>query len=295
MNTPSCNIEEARARRILMRRLTGARGSVFLEFALVAPLAVAVVCFTMDFAYLMRLRQQLEICSRFAADVESVCASAYCGSQKGTVITASSVRATLRSYLHYAAKHELTQHPLSSTNEIFIRYRQEGMLMTPVGTFLTGEGTALLEAKDLGGVGEAIMKIFSKALSTILDIVSFRTVRYLTYPIAADYMVGACVSAKAQTLIPASVYDFLGAGGVGLDKTKGFVVLPERHTEEKIYRYFCYMPNRDPVGKRPDTYISYVGNFVDALRSKLGIKEGRTKLKGEPDKEEGKEKKESKK
>ena len=61
----------------LRRRLESTRATVMLEFAFVAPLAVAVAVFAADFTRILRTEQQLEIASRLAADVEAHMADYY--------------------------------------------------------------------------------------------------------------------------------------------------------------------------------------------------------------------------
>ena len=63
--------------RRLRRRLESTRATVMLEFAFVAPLAVAVAVFAADFTRILRTEQQLEIASRLAADVEAHMADYY--------------------------------------------------------------------------------------------------------------------------------------------------------------------------------------------------------------------------
>ena len=63
--------------RRLKRRLESTRATVMLEFAFVAPLAVAVAVFAADFTRILRTEQQLEIASRLAADVEAHMADYY--------------------------------------------------------------------------------------------------------------------------------------------------------------------------------------------------------------------------
>ena len=69
--------DEARSRRRFLRRLLGDRGSLYVEFALVAPLILAMGAFVFDVAHLTLVRQQLEVGARFAADLESRAPSAY--------------------------------------------------------------------------------------------------------------------------------------------------------------------------------------------------------------------------
>ncbi len=261
-NTPR---EETVARRRLLRRLFGDRGSVMLEFAMMAPLALAVIGFTIDFAHLTLTRQQLDICSRFAADVESMKATKF-GELK--IKSSGGVQNTIRSYLVYT-----TQHPLLANRkmaDVYVRYRQEGLPLLPVGAFLNGSGENLLPS-DAPAATKLITGFFSSALKRLTDLLSFRTVRYLTEPFAADYLLGASISMKTNTLFPETLYSSLG-GGIGWDnEKKDFLVLPEKYTAKNVYRAYCYMPNRDPCVKRHPTYAKVVGDFIAKVRKKFKL------------------------
>ncbi len=254
-----------RAERRLPRALCAERGSVLLEFALVAPLALAVIAFTIDFAHLTLTRQQLDICARFAADAESLHQTHY-GTRE--VRTSGNLRNALRAYLVYTTQHPLL--PPRKTTDVYLRYRQEGLPLLPVGAFLTGNGTALMPQNSTAGT-QLIMKLFSAILKSALDLLTFRTARYATEPFASDYLLGASVSTTTNTLFPASLYAALD-GGIGWDKDQhNFLLLAERIGATDSRRAYCYMPNRDPCVKRQPTYSKAVGDLIAKIRKKFGL------------------------
>ncbi len=263
-NTPR---EETVARRRLLRRIFGDRGSVMLEFAMMAPLALAVIGFTIDFGHLTLTRQQLDIASRFAADVESMKATKF---GERWVKSSPGVQNAIRSYLVYT-----TQHPLlakrKASDDVYVRYRQEGLPFLPIGKFLTGEGKDLMPEDSSSGA-KVFMKIFSSILKGALDLMSFRNVRYITEPFAADYLLAASISIRTNTLFPASIYSALGSSGIGWDsETKDFLVLAEKYTPKGPARAYCYMPNRDPCVERQPTYSKAIGDLIAKFRNKFGI------------------------
>lgn len=263
---PTPTAHELHARRRFLRRLRGERGSLYLEFALMAPLALAVAGFVVDFAHLTLVRQQLDVCARFAADVESRSAIAY-GDR--TPKLPGGVRNTLVGYLAHATAHPLAKRP-AGRDEVHLRYRQKPLPLQCVGAFLTGRGDALVGKAD--GKAAVAVGLFSSILKAALDLVSFRNVRYLTEPFAEDYTVGASVSARTETLFPSALYEGLG-GGIGWEGGRAFLVLPESPDgADGVSRRYCYMPNRETLPKRPPTYTRTVGNLIAKIKKTFGVK-----------------------
>lgn len=252
--------QESRCRRRLLRRLLGERGSLYVEFALVAPLLLAMGAFILDAAHLTLVRQQLEVGARFAADLESRAATAY-GVRE--VKSGAVALNALRAYLAYATKPALGA--AATHDEIHVAFRQKPLPFQFLGAFLDGKGESLVDKRKGNAVA---MGLFSGALKSVLDLVSFRNVRYLTEPFAADYALGASVSMETRTLFPATLY-----GAADPEWQKGdFVALPEDPAAKEVARRWCYMPNREAFVDRRPTYTKATGDLIDKIKKKFKLK-----------------------
>ena len=183
--------DEARSRRRFLRRLLGERGSLYVEFALVAPLLLAMGAFIFDVAHLTLVRQQLEIGARFAADLESRAPTAFGELEEGAPLSA---HLALRTYMAYVTRPAIGTAP--TANDVYVTFRQKPLPFQFLGTFLTGNGDKLV---NKNGANKTALGLFSGILKGVLDLVSFRSVRYLTEPLAADYTIGATVSMRTPS------------------------------------------------------------------------------------------------
>ncbi len=251
---------ERRSKRRLLRRLLGERASLYLEFALVAPLLLAAGAFVLDTAHLTLVRQQLEVGARFAADVESRAPTAY-GARE--VRGPAPAYAALRSYLATATAPALTPNGLE---EVHIAFRQRPLPFQFLGAFLVGKGDELIDRK---GANKTAMGLFSAILKGALDLVSFRCVRYITEPFAADYAIGATVSMRTQTLFPGSLY---AAAGPGWDRSWLLAAQEEPTAADTAGRRWCYMPNRETFVDRRPTYVKATGDLIDKIKKKFKLK-----------------------
>lgn len=253
--------DEARSRRRFLRRLLGERGSLYVEFALVAPLILAMGAFVFDVAHLTLVRQQLEVGARFAADLESRAPTAY---GELEVKAPSPALNTLRSYLAYTTRPVVG--PATLADDVHVAFRQRPLPFQFLGTFLTGQGDKLV---DKSGANKTALGLFSGILKGVLDLVSFRCVRYLTEPWAADYTIGATVSMRTQTLFPKALY---GKAGPGWDETGLLIIQEEPTAINKAVRRWCYMPNRETFVDRRPTYIKATGDLIDKIKKTFKLK-----------------------
>lgn len=253
--------DEARSRRRFLRRLLGERGSLYVEFALVAPLLLAMGAFIFDVAHLTLVRQQLEIGARFAADLESRAPTAFGELEEGAPLSA---HLALRTYMAYVTRPAIGTAP--TANDVYVTFRQKPLPFQFLGTFLTGNGDKLV---NKNGANKTALGLFSGILKGVLDLVSFRSVRYLTEPLAADYTIGATVSMRTQTLFPKAIY---GQTSPGWDRTSVLAVQEEPTAADTVVRRWCYMPNRETFVDRRPTYIKATGDLIDKIKKTFKLK-----------------------
>lgn len=253
--------DEARSRRRFLRRLLGERGSLYVEFALMAPLLLAMGTFIFDVAHLTLVRQQLEIGARFAADLESRAPTAFGELRERAP---GSARTALHAYIAYATRPAIGTAP--TANDVYVAYRQRPLPFQFLGAFLTGNGDKLVK-KD--GANKTAMSLFSGILKGVLDLVSFRCVRYITEPLAADYTIGATVSMRTRTLFPRALY---GQASPGWDRSSVLAVQEEPTSAETLERRWCYMPNRETFVDRRPTYTKATGDLIDKIKKAFKLK-----------------------
>ena len=245
--------------RSLKRRLESARASVMLEFALVAPLAIAVVCFAADFTRILRTEQQLEIATRVMADVESHMV-AY---GKDVVSPSSEAKHVGKYYLKDIAK------VVDSTDNVKVK---GGVKTTPnpfsiaisyIDQFLKGD---FFEDSP-------ILKLLCKIVGTIVNFLTFRTLDYLTNVAPRDREIYITSTAVIPTLLPTYCYSWWGAMhrkessiGVGQfapDRSNADAMATAWSSSMDIvsnrrHRVYCHMPVIDTAPIAPETYVRRV-------------------------------------
>jgi len=235
------NGSENRTAARILRRLKSSRAAVFLEFALIAPLALMVTCFGVDLCRLLVVEQQLEIASRLTADIES----------------------------HY--QHDKnTASPDSSTKKIVANYMQEALGAADNKCYynqvvvenVPGPLALLAEAFDWAEPTSDdvwILKVLKWVLKTAVAIAMGGTDQYLAQLAYCDKMVGATGAVKYWTLLPKSCYAFFtnfSATALIIAKTQ----YRNETTNEKVDRghrekMYCWMPLMDTVEFPPQTWI----------------------------------------
>ena len=242
--------------RRLKRRLKNTRATVMLEFALVAPLVVAVAVFAADFTRILRTEQQLEIASRLAADVEAHMANYY-GNGKSPSAEAKKV-----------AKYYLVElaHVANSVGDVYVK-GSCNVIKTPI-SYAIEIVADFLKGKGWGDNDNTFLKLIGKILGGLMNFVTFRTVNYLTDVIPHDREVRVSTAAYIPTIFPSSAYEWLalaehsgGKIGVGQfefdleSSSKGATAWNLKLNMSKRHRVYCFMPVMDSVPMAPETYV----------------------------------------
>ena len=266
--------EDARIWTRLKRRLKSARGTVYFEFAVVSPLALSLVLFAHDFTKILYAEQQLEICSRALADIEShmnhyrvVKASGYELEQDGPcTVSKKMVKGYFAEVLDmpeakaagwvYCKGESL---PVPGLSRLFM-YAHD---------FLDGRQ---FDPKDFKGV---LFNFLGKIVGGALMFVTLGTHVYITDLPTHDRMVRMTVSARVPTLLPRKVYSFLASRTNDPDDSDAWaLVVPYRTPIEGgddtttgwawdkkpipgvRRRAYCTMPSFDTVTVAPNTFVS---------------------------------------
>lgn len=262
------NDEERGLMARLRRRLCGERASVMLEFAFVAPLVFSVAIFATDFTRVLRTEQQLEIAARLAADIESHTA-AYTSSDITKISPGSAAKTTAKSYLCQVA------HVVRESGYVYIKGdcmmvgNLVSKMFTHVENFLTGK-TFSMDGGNL--FVKLVVNTLGKVLGGLLNLITFRTDKYITEVFPHDREIRMTVAAYIPTILPADLYDGFalgwsdrpGAIGVwqscvdlsGLDSFLGVVTADNlKMIKTQRHRVYCYMPVIDSVPIPPTTYV----------------------------------------
>ena len=243
----------------LMRRLESARASVMLEFAIVAPLAITVVCFAADFTRILRTEQQLEIASRVMADVESHMV-AYGGDVKSPGLEAKHVG---KYYLKNIAK------VVPDTDNVKVKGGAE-VTRNPFSVAVKG-----LDSFFKGEYFDdsAVLKLLCKIVGSAVNFLTFRTIDYLTAVAPRDREVRITSTAVIPTLLPDFCYSWWGVLGKKGDYIGIGQFAPNRRNpdspssawsesmdivSDRRHRVYCHMPVIDTAPIAPETYVRHV-------------------------------------
>ena len=136
------------------------------EFALVAPLVVAVAVFAADFTRILRTEQQLEIASRLAADVEAHMANYY---GKGESPSAEAKKVA-KYYLVDLAQ------VANGVGDVYIK-GSCNVIKNPI-SYAMEIVSDFLKGKGWGDNDNTFLKLIGKILGGLMNFVTFRTVNY---------------------------------------------------------------------------------------------------------------------
>jgi len=251
----------------LKRRLESARGSVVLEFALVAPLAIAVICFAADFTRILRTEQQLEIASRVMADVESHMVDY----DNDTTTPTSEAKYVGKYYLKEIAK--VVKVVDGDINDFV--YVKGG-----VETTRNLLSVAIADLNDmLNGRffdDSPILNLLFKIVGTVANFLTFRTLDYLTKIAPRDREVRVTTAAVIPTLLPTYCYSWwgtmsrkqalIGVGQFAPNRKKPDAMAHAWSDDmnivsDKRHRVYCHMPVIDTAPIAPATYIRHVKSW----------------------------------
>lgn len=238
------NEQENALKGRFLRRCRSDRGSLFLEFALIAPLVTSLLFFALDFTRICRAEQQLEIASRALADVGAHLASDSFPQGRGKIIVTTYLAQTL------GVKKRGSVYCRGS------RYQVVGLssLLGTVKDWTAGTST-----------DNIFLKIIKIIIKDAVAILTFRTDRYLFDVVTCDRGVKSSVSVWLPSYLPGNIYAYYGINysskGVLVVQQKpvisGWNLAPSERT-----RYYCHMPVIETSPDTPATYVRIVGEWI---------------------------------
>ena len=241
--------------RRLKRRLRGARASVMLEFAFIAPLAMVTIVFAADITRILRTEQQLEIATRLAADVESHTADYYANDRKSPGSPAKNIA---KGYLVNIA------HVANSTRSVLMK--GECMAISNPITVAATWFANILNGEAISD-DNMFLKMVAKIFGKLIDFITFGTFNYVFDVVPHDREVKVTMAACIPTVMPPGLYTFLsmpghveseiGLGQFAYDLEGNSVATAWNLTvnPKKRHRVYCYMPVIDAVPMAPKTYV----------------------------------------
>lgn len=246
----------------LLRRLGSPRGSVFLEFGVIASFLVSAFAFGVDFVRTLYVEQQLEIANRVLADVESHMRPFYrdAAGREGSGCPASHGKLVCRHYLADALAREGFEGigRDEAMNAVYCRaevYSQGGPVHVAINSIVGF--MKKLEMSDT-----PIVAILGKVFHGAVNLFTFRTFRYIEEIVPSDRGVKASVSVKVRPLVDPKIGWFGGKTKNGYmmigpyvpKKEGGVAVYNRKLSETERERSACHMPVMDTVPMAPTTY-----------------------------------------
>lgn len=239
----------------MVRRLKSTRAAVFLELAMVAPLAVTLVLFAHDFIHICCVELQNEIAARLLSDLESRNVT----SNRATVVTQRSQEIVAK-YMKMAlgedmlgVETQMTNAPTPGLTKFFTEISKKSREMERSA----GEAT-----KD----NEGLKTLSAFVGGNPLDLLTLGTHQYLFAPMDSDQMVSASVSVRYRTLLPRPLVSVFQSGGKGreariVQRSYKLGVKGSDRAEEyrpdvtSFVRHACTMPSFEslPVAQRTTT------------------------------------------
>lgn len=250
---------EARVWRRMMRRLKSSRAAVFLELAMVAPLAVTLVLFAHDFIHICYAEQQNEIGARLLGDLEARAGVPWGKETEGG--TERHVK-VLEKYMKMALGKDVTDVFWKVKNRPTPGFSKFG---SEISKFLNGQG-------GFGSTNKAL-EYLGKFIGKSLSVLTLGTHQYLFRPVERDQMISVSVSVKYKTLLPRPLASWL-PGGKGRDalvvqrrykfNTSGIIRSYDAEPDLSSFeRQYCTMPSFETVPEAPPTYAVKVRTIFD--------------------------------
>ena len=249
----------------LLRRLTAPRGSVFLEFALIAPLAFMLVLFAADFCRILQTEQQLEIASRAVADIEI--------HYKHTKDDAGSDQATpFRKTKECVANYlrDTLGHPDNTWTLTRVEIRNVANVFYGI--------KKVIDTITFGNVDNWIGKLIHAIFKEIANIFLGGTQYYFDSLAECDRMLCASCAVKYKTFFPGSAYAFYSTylkDYLYVAQTK-YKLKGGKFNYSERELYYCTMPILETLEEPPVTWIrkaekNLSKSFIVSFMKKLGL------------------------
>jgi len=248
------NNREQSLRNRLFRRLASARASVYLEFGIIAPLALMVVLYAADFCRILVAEQQIEIAARLTADIESHYRQA---DGKG-VDDAPPNRSTKMIVANYLASVLGEEANASGVNDCSLLQCKVEYVPGPLTLLDTVFDNWMTPDVDDG----LFWKILKSLFRGVLNILTGGSYKYLEDMAHSDRMVGASCAVRLKTFFPGSALSYFGLSQSGTDKKGYLFVAQTRYVRSGTsfnYRerelHTCWMPHMEMSAVPPVTWI----------------------------------------
>lgn len=264
------NENEKTIKERLLRRLKGDRASVFLEFAIIAPLAIILICFAADFTRILRTEQQLEIAARAAADIQIHLS----GTSDGQ-IPDSKAKIPVKYYLQDIAQVVDSVDHVYLKAKVFSNHNLMTAIVNLVNKYIFGE--------SLSG-GGWFWDLFTEFIKGTVKLLTMGADSYIRQVIPTDKGLIMTCSCAIKPLLPTFCYSYFGPLGHRADK--GYLMVVQAETEKSSgrldpmdpktsassdidsdlkydyrNRYWVAMPILDTVPLACDTIIKDIRNW----------------------------------
>lgn len=246
-----------------MRRVDASRGTVFLEFALIAPLAMMLVLFAADFCRILLAEQQIEIASRVLADIETH----YEQSQTAEETPYTGSKQCVANYLM-----DTLGHPDNTWTMSQVVIKDVPSLLNPL--------SKAFKALEIGSDDKWIIKLIKAVFKELVNIFLGGTQYYVEDLCCCDRILGATCAVKLKTLFPGSSYAFFSSF-----EHKNYVYVAQTEYKrngkgdldfDHREKHHCYMPIMETLQTSPETWIRMAEknlgkSFIVSLCKKIGL------------------------
>lgn len=249
----------------LLRRLAAPRGAVFLEFALIAPLAFMLVLFAADFCRILQAEQQIEIAARAVADIEIHYRHTKDDDGTDQATPFRKTKECVANYLQATLGHPentwtLTRVEISNVPNVFYGIKK------------------LIDKITFGDVDSWIGKLIHAIFKEIANIFLGGTQYYFDNLAECDRMLKAACAVKYKTLFPGSAYAFYSQfldGYLYVAPTQ-YKLNGNKFDYRKRELHYCAMPILETLEEPPVTWIrkaekNLSKSFIVGLMKKLGL------------------------
>lgn len=237
----------------MTRRLASARGSAYVEFAVLVPIFLFAFLFAADFTRVLYAEQQVEIATRALCDIE---AHLYPGLRDDKAKGAGSGcpgwpgKTVVREYLAEVLEKEgATKGRVYCKGSFELQRGFAHNMVNEILDFLKGETET-----------NKFVDIMGKILGGVVNVLTLQTFRYLEDVFPTDKVVRTAVSVYIRPFSPGAAYTLFGRHGseildallipTAAPRQKDSALVPDQRV-----RAYCYMPSMDTKALAPSTLV----------------------------------------
>ena len=262
---------ETSMRNRLARRLRSARGTGYLEFALIVPLAMMLLCFAADFTRILRTEQQLEIAARAAVDLEA---------HHRPVL--DNAEWTPTSFSKVIAKYYLVDVAKVTDDVKYVYLKGDAFSNhNPLTVVVNIVNKYLFDPNTVDGGGNMFWEIFTAFMRGVAKVLTMGCDAYLLQTPKRDRGIRMTASVAIPTLLPDFLYSFYASrknkrilvaqyeptvkSGKYPDPTKqdfqASTSINDKLSADKRHRFYVSMPVLDPVPLAVDSIIKDIRSW----------------------------------